>query len=134
MINSVKKGVQQLKENRFLIGLSFLILLIGQYTIDSQRRPSFWPKTYILLAVVVILLVGLLLSTNRMDKIAKNTFILIFLLGSLNSLILPIRRNLDDKREEQIMKLFREKMPEASVLFQVIVKEELKTLVVGEEK
>lgn len=40
----------------------------------------------------------------------------------------------DDKREEQIMKLFREKMPEASVLFQVIVKEELKTLVVGEEK
>lgn len=96
MINSVKKGVQQLKENRFLIGLSFLILLIGQYTIDSQRRPSFWPKTYILLAVVVILLVGLLLSTNRMDKIAKNTFILIFLLGSLNSLILPIRRNLDE--------------------------------------
>ena len=73
-----------------------MILLIGQYTIDSQRRPSFWPKTYILLALVVILLVGLLLSTNRMDKIAKNTFILIFLLGSLNSLILPIRRNLDE--------------------------------------
>ena len=94
MTNYIKTGVQHLKENRIFIVLSLLALLVGQYAIEYQ--PSFWPKMYILLAIVVILLVGLLLSTKRSDKLAKNTFILIFLLGSLNSFILPIRQNLDE--------------------------------------
>jgi hypothetical protein len=40
----------------------------------------------------------------------------------------------DEKRAEQILKMLREKLPEASVLFQVIVEKELETLIVGEEK
>ena len=40
----------------------------------------------------------------------------------------------DEKRRSAMEKLFREKIPEASVLFQVILEQELKTLVAGEEK
>ncbi|MGF2993858.1 replication-relaxation family protein [Lactococcus lactis] len=40
----------------------------------------------------------------------------------------------DEKRRDAMEKLFREKMPETSVLFQVIMEQELKTLVAGEEK
>ena len=38
----------------------------------------------------------------------------------------------DEKRRTEMEKLFREKMPEASVLFQVIMEKELTTLIVGE--
>lgn len=94
MTNIIKTGIRQLKENRLFIVLSLLVLLVGQYAIEYQ--PSFWPKIYILLAVAVILMLGLILSPSRTDKLAKNTFVLIFLIGSLNSLILPIRQNLDE--------------------------------------
>ena len=68
MTNYIKTGVQHLKENRIFIVLSLLALLVGQYAIEYQ--PSFWPKMYILLAIVVILFVVLLLSTKRSDNLA----------------------------------------------------------------
>ena len=40
----------------------------------------------------------------------------------------------DEKRRDAMEKLFREKMPDASLLFQVILGNELKTLIAGEEK
>lgn len=40
----------------------------------------------------------------------------------------------DDKREEQLSKMLRDKLPEASILFQVIVAGELNQLIVGEEE
>lgn len=94
MTKILKTGVSQLKENRFFVIFSLIIVLVAQYMIEYKE--SIWPKIYILLIMFIIFLLGILLAPNRVDKLARNCFILIFLLGSTNSLILPIRQNLDE--------------------------------------
>lgn len=71
-----------------------LFLFFGQFLL--QYKEVRWPKLYLLLAFVAILLLFFLSRLDDNNKIARNAFVLIVIVGSLNSLILPVRQNLDE--------------------------------------
>lgn len=94
-MNPIKNNFDELKKNKkiFLLFVTFLIL--GQFLL--QFKVATWPKLYIGLAFFSFLIV---LSFSRLDdtkKISRNAFILIAVFGTLNALILPIKKNLDEQ-------------------------------------
>jgi uncharacterized membrane protein len=86
--------MKEFKNNRVLIVAFLGILIFSQFLL--QFRGAIWPKLYMLLAIIAAIII---LSFSRLrdnTKLARNAFILIFVLGTLNALILPIRQNLDE--------------------------------------
>ena len=82
-------------KNNYLLLIAFLaIMFFSQFTL--QYRVALWPKLYILIGLVAGLLTLLFSRLNDPKKIARNAFVLILFLGIANSLILPIRQNLDE--------------------------------------
>lgn len=90
----IESSFKELWRNRWL-AVSFLVMLIlGQFLL--QYREDLWPKLYMGIALAAGLLVLFFSRINEPKAIARNTFLIIALLGTANALILPIRQNLDE--------------------------------------
>ncbi|MCH4168066.1 MAG: DUF2142 domain-containing protein [Streptococcaceae bacterium] len=87
-------NLNELFKNKFLVFLSILFLLLSQYAL--QYLEPIWPKKYLLIAIIAIVILFSLSRISQPQKLARNTFILIFVVGTLNALILPVRYNLDE--------------------------------------
>lgn len=93
-MNLIKENFKELSKNRILIFSSFVFLMFGQFLL--QYKEVRWPKLYILLAAVFFILVFSFSRINNKNKIHRNAFVLILTIGTLNTLILPVRQNLDE--------------------------------------
>ncbi|WP_373192944.1 DUF2142 domain-containing protein [Enterococcus sp. RIT-PI-f] len=90
----ISRNIAELKGN-WKMGIGFLtILLLSQYLL--QYKDSTWPKLYILIAAAALLILLSFSRLNKSKQIARNTFLLIAIMGSLNSLIFPVNGNLDE--------------------------------------
>lgn len=88
------KNFIELKNNYLLLIAFLAIMIFSQFTL--QYREALWPKLYMLIGLVAGLLTLLFSRLNDPKKIARNAFVLILFLGIANSLILPVRQNLDE--------------------------------------
>ncbi|MDT2756588.1 DUF2142 domain-containing protein [Enterococcus asini] len=93
-MSGIKNSVKRIWASRFIF-LSFILMLVfSQFLL--QYREDVWPKMYMLIALVAGVLVLLFANLKNPKAIARNTFVLIAFLGIANSLIMPIRQNLDE--------------------------------------
>lgn len=93
-MKNLKKMINRIWEVRFVF-LSFILLLFFcQFML--QYREAIWPKLYMLIALIAGGLALLFSKLNDPKAIARNTFVIISFLGIANSLILPVRQNLDE--------------------------------------
>lgn len=88
------KNFIELKKNYLLLIAFLAIMFFSQFTL--QYRETLWPKLYMLIVFVAGILTLFFSRLNDPKKIARNAFVLILFLGITNSLILPIRQNLDE--------------------------------------
>ena len=90
----IKNNLIELKKNYKLLILFLFILLTAQFFL--QYIELTWPKLYIVLALAAAILLLIVSRISDETKIARNAFVLIFIAGTLNALILPIRQNYDE--------------------------------------
>ncbi|MFZ7300358.1 DUF2142 domain-containing protein [Enterococcus gallinarum] len=90
----LKKNFIELKKNTKLVLLFLFILLMAQFLL--QYKETIWPKTYMLIGSIAGLFLLTFSRLRNEKKIAFNAFLLIFIIGTLNAIILPVRQNLDE--------------------------------------
>lgn len=90
----ISNNFQELRQNKKLLFISLVILIFSQFLL--QYKEIIWPKLYMGLALIAFLVLLSFCRLNDDKKIARNTFILIAVMGSLNALMLPIKGNLDE--------------------------------------
>ena len=85
--------VTNLRHNKFIFLALIILLFISHYMVFDQVD---WPKRYMLIAFFVIAILVIFLDFNALDKMPRNAFLIILLIGSMNSLILPAGTGLDE--------------------------------------
>lgn len=94
MVQIVDGIMKNLRHNKFVfLGLT-IILLLSHYTIFDTVD---WPIRYMLLAFAVVVLLMLLIDFQQFNKMPRNAFWIIFVIGALNCLILPAGTGLDEQ-------------------------------------
>lgn len=91
----IKANFDELKRNRKLLLLFIAFLVFSQYLLQFQS--AIWPKLYIGMAFFSFLIVLSFCRLADPKQISRNAFILIAIFGTLNALILPIKKNLDEQ-------------------------------------
>lgn len=86
--------VTNLRHNKFIFLALIILLFISHYMVFDQVD---WPKRYMLIAFFVIAILVIFLDFNALDKMPRNAFLIILLIGSMNSLILPAGTGLDEQ-------------------------------------
>ncbi|OJG75558.1 hypothetical protein RV12_GL001361 [Enterococcus quebecensis] len=71
-----------------------IFLIFGQFLL--QYKFAIWPKLYMGLAVLAFVMLLSFCRLSDKNKISRNAFILIAVMGILNAFIMPIRQNLDE--------------------------------------
>lgn len=75
--------------------VSFVIMIfLSQFLI--QYKETIWPKLYILIVIIATILILIFTQLDKPEFIVRNTFVIIFVLGTTSSLIMPVRQNLDE--------------------------------------
>ncbi|AYG01570.1 DUF2142 domain-containing protein [Lactococcus allomyrinae] len=93
-MNFLKNTGKELLKNRWWMLAFFLILILSQFAI--QYRPLIIPKKYLFIVIVAMLLLFSLTRLREIKKLPLNTFLIIMILGTVNTLVLPVRQELDE--------------------------------------
>lgn len=89
-----KEAKNNFFQNKYVF-LVLIIFLILTYYLLPVRVDLPW--NYIIISLVVLLILMLSINLRDSKKIAQNAFVIIFFIGSLNSLILPAGSGLDEQ-------------------------------------
>lgn len=81
-------------KNKTVVFFFLISLFFAQFIVQYQQ--TMWPKLYLLIVFSAMICLLLFSSLNNEKKIAWNAFICIVILGGANTLIMPIRYNLDE--------------------------------------
>ncbi|WP_305774540.1 DUF2142 domain-containing protein [Lactococcus lactis] len=90
----IKSSIKELKNNRWWVLTFLLVLALSQFLI--QYRPLIIPTKYLVIALIAIVILFSTVRLKEKTNLARNTFLIIMILGTVNSLILPIRQGLDE--------------------------------------
>lgn len=93
-MNTIKSTIDELYKNKTKLLFFIVILFISQFAI--QYRTAIWPKIYIAITLVILVVLFSCLRLRNSNALAKNTFLLIMCLGTINLLAMPVRQDLDE--------------------------------------
>ncbi|MHC5249939.1 DUF2142 domain-containing protein [Enterococcus sp. LJL90] len=90
----IKNSFAEFMQNKTILVWGIIILLTCQFAI--QYRGALWPKLYMLIVGAVFVVALFLIRVKDPKKIARNGFLIIVLFGLCDSLITPVRQDLDE--------------------------------------
>lgn len=93
-MTGLRNTIKELYQNRLMVGIFLIILVLSQFAL--QYRSSIFPKIYLVIVVIAIIVLLSVSRLNDSSKLPRNIFVLIMCLGIVNSLSLPVRQELDE--------------------------------------
>lgn len=91
---NINEAIDNLHQNKFILLALTVLLVISHYMVLGEVG---WPKRYMLIAFGVVIILMMLIDFNSLEKMPRNALLIIFVVGSMNSLILPAGTGLDEQ-------------------------------------